>query len=75
MNDLYFPGWSFCTKAKNFDRTARNRSLPGFGWKELNHWVCGGAAFPLATDTLMAYLPLPSSQDFGQCDRRRVSWR
>ena len=58
MKGLYFPGWSFCTKAKNFDRAARNRSLPGFEWREIHNWVCGGAAFPLATDTLMAPLPL-----------------
>jgi heterodisulfide reductase subunit B len=63
MKDLYFPGWSFCTKAKNFDRTARSRSLPGFEWRKLNNWNCCGAAFPLATDTLMA--PLPSARILG----------
>ena len=55
---LYFPGCTLYTKAKSFDRTARDSSpLLGFQLKELNNWVCCGAAFPLATDNLMALLP------------------
>jgi len=58
MHYLYYPGCTLYTKAKNFDRTARNCSLLfGFELKELNNWVCCGAAFPLATDNLMALLP------------------
>jgi heterodisulfide reductase subunit B len=54
----YFPGCTLYTKAKSFDRTARDCSpLLGFQLKELNNWVCCGAAFPLATDNLMALLP------------------
>jgi heterodisulfide reductase subunit B len=55
---LYYPGCTLYTKAKNLDRTARNCSLLlGFELKEMNNWVCCGAAFPLATDNLMALLP------------------
>ncbi len=58
MHYLYYPGCTLYTKAKNLDRTARNCSLLlGFELKELNNWVCCGAAFPLATDNLMALLP------------------
>jgi heterodisulfide reductase subunit B len=58
MDYLYFPGCTLYTKAKNFDQTARNCShLLGFELKELPNWTCCGAAFPLATDNLMALLP------------------
>jgi heterodisulfide reductase subunit B len=57
MDYLYFPGCTLYTKAKNFDQTARNCShLLGFELKELPNWTCCGAAFPLATDNLMALL-------------------
>jgi heterodisulfide reductase subunit B len=55
---LCYPGCTLYTKAKSLDRTARNCSLLlGFELKELNNWVCCGAAFPLATDNLMALVP------------------
>jgi heterodisulfide reductase subunit B len=58
MEYLYFPGCTLYTKAKNFDRTARDCSLLlGFKLKELSNWTCCGATFPLATDNLMALLP------------------
>jgi heterodisulfide reductase subunit B len=58
MNYLYFPGCTLYTKAKNFDQTARDCSLLlGFELRELKDWTCCGAAFPLATDNLMALLP------------------
>lgn len=57
MDYLYFPGCTLYTKARNFDQTARNCSLLlGFELKELSHWTCCGATFPLATDNLMALL-------------------
>jgi heterodisulfide reductase subunit B len=58
MDYLYFPGCTLYTKAKNFDQTARDCSrLLGFELKELSNWTCCGAAFPLATDNVMALLP------------------
>jgi len=58
MDYLYFPGCTLYTKAKNFDQTARNCSkLLGFELRELPNWTCCGAAFPLATDNIMALLP------------------
>lgn len=58
MDYLYFPGCTLYTKAKNFDRTARDCShLLGFELRELPNWTCCGATFPLATDNLMAILP------------------
>jgi heterodisulfide reductase subunit B2 len=58
MDYLYFPGCTLYTKAKNFDRTARDCSrLLGFELKELPKWTCCGATFPLATDNIMALLP------------------
>jgi heterodisulfide reductase subunit B len=55
---LYFPGCTLYTKAKNFDQTARNcAKLLGFELRELPNWTCCGAAFPLATDNIMALLP------------------
>jgi heterodisulfide reductase subunit B len=58
MNYLYFPGCTLYTKAKNLDQAARDCSkLLGFELKELPNWTCCGAAFPLATDNLMALLP------------------
>src|SRR4030067_2703762 len=58
MHYLYYPGCTLYTKAKNLDRTARTCSLlVGFELKELNNWVCCGAAFPLATVILMTLLP------------------
>jgi heterodisulfide reductase subunit B len=58
MDYLYFPGCTLYTKAKNFDQTARECSrLLGFELKELPNWTCCGAAFPLATDNVMALLP------------------
>jgi len=58
MDYLYFPGCTLYTKAKNLDQAARDCSkLLGFELKELPNWTCCGAAFPLATDNLMALLP------------------
>ncbi len=58
MDYLYFPGCTLHTKAKSFDRTARDCSkLLGFELKELPNWTCCGATFPLATDNIMALLP------------------
>jgi heterodisulfide reductase subunit B len=58
MEYLYFPGCTLYTKAKNLDQAGRDCSnLLGFELKELPNWTCCGAAFPLATDNLMALLP------------------
>jgi heterodisulfide reductase subunit B len=58
MDYLYFPGCTLYTKAKNLDQTARDCSLLlGFELRELKNWTCCGAAFPLATDNIMALLP------------------
>jgi heterodisulfide reductase subunit B len=58
MNYLYFPGCTLYTKAKNLDTAARESArIIGFELKELPNWTCCGAAFPLATDNIMALLP------------------
>lgn len=58
MDYLYFPGCTLYTKAKNLDTAARESArIVGFELHELPDWTCCGAAFPLATDNLMALLP------------------
>lgn len=58
MDYLYFPGCTLYTKAKNLDTAAREcAKLVGLELRELPNWTCCGAAFPLATDNLMALLP------------------
>lgn len=58
MDYLYFPGCTLYTKAKNLDTAAREcASIVGFELRELDNWTCCGAAFPLATDNIMALLP------------------
>ncbi|MBW2056906.1 MAG: CoB--CoM heterodisulfide reductase iron-sulfur subunit B family protein [Deltaproteobacteria bacterium] len=58
MDYLYFPGCTLYTKAKNLDRAAREAArVVGFELHELSNWTCCGAAFPLATDNIMALLP------------------
>jgi len=58
MDYLYFPGCTLYTKAKNLDTAAREcASIVGFELHELPNWTCCGAAFPLATDNIMALLP------------------
>lgn len=58
MDYLYFPGCTLYTKAKNLDTAARESAkIIGFELHELSDWTCCGAAFPLATDNIMALLP------------------
>lgn len=58
MKYLYFPGCTLYTKAKNLDTAARECArILGFPLHELDNWTCCGAAFPLATDNIMALLP------------------
>ncbi len=58
MEYLYFPGCTLYTKAKNLDMAARECTKAlGFELHELPNWTCCGAAFPLATDNIMALLP------------------
>lgn len=58
MEYLYFPGCTLYTKAKNLDGAAREcANIVGFKLRELADWTCCGAAFPLATDNIMALLP------------------
>ena len=58
MEYLYFPGCTLYTKAKNLDVAARECArVVGFELHELPNWTCCGAAFPLATDNIMALLP------------------
>lgn len=58
MDYLYFPGCTLYTKAKNLDTAARESArIVGFELHELPNWTCCGAAFPLATDNIMALLP------------------
>jgi heterodisulfide reductase subunit B len=57
MSIPYFPGCTLSTKAKGYDRSAREvASKLDIPLEELPEWQCCGATFPLATDNSMALI-------------------
>jgi len=57
MKAVYYPGCTLYEKEKEFDRGAKKiASALGLDFMELPDWTCCGAAYPLATDNIIAMI-------------------